>query len=76
MPQTPESQEPTGDESSPVEHDEESRLFYERLEQTGQLIDVEAGADITALPPRVTHVRYPNGAVERIGFSASPYGSW
>jgi hypothetical protein len=41
------------------------------LEQTGQLIDVEADIDVTKLPPHITHVRYPDGTVERIGFSSS-----
>jgi hypothetical protein len=79
---TPESQRP-GDEASHLgrsdelpsaRHDKEARLFHERLEQTGQLVDVDANADVTKLPPHVTHVRYPDGTVERIGFSSSSYG--
>jgi len=50
--------------------DPEARAFYEHLEQTGQLADVIDGTDISALPPRVTHVRRPDGGIERIGFSA------
>jgi hypothetical protein len=57
-------------------HSEDARLFYERLEQTGQLVDVDVDTDVTALPPRVTHVRYPDGTVERIGFATSSYGAW
>jgi hypothetical protein len=53
--------------------DEEAKRFYERLEQTGQLMDVDANTDLAALPPRVTHIRRPDGSIERIGFSASPY---
>ncbi|AMV24431.1 hypothetical protein VT84_08540 [Gemmata sp. SH-PL17] len=49
--------------------DEEARLFYERLEQTGQLADVKEGEDTSALPARVTHVRYPDGTVKRIRFT-------
>ncbi len=55
------------------EPDEEARRFYERLEQTGQLIDVNEQTDLSALPPGVTHVRRADGTVQRIGFSASPY---
>jgi hypothetical protein len=56
-----------------AEQAEEARRFYERLEQAGQLVDVEANADTSALPPHVTHVRYPDGTVKRIRFTASPY---
>jgi hypothetical protein len=52
---------------------EEARLFYKRLEQAGQLVDVEAGANTSALPPHVTHVRYPDGTVKRIRFASSLY---
>jgi hypothetical protein len=64
---------PPGDEPPVREDDKDAQLFYERLEQTGQLVDVDANADVTTLPPRVTHVRYPDGTIERIGFSTSPY---
>ena len=53
--------------------DEEARRFYERLEQTGQLVDVDDQTDLSALPPHITHIRRPDGSIERIGFSASPY---
>ena len=52
---------------------EEARLFYKRLEQAGQLVDVEADANVLALPPHVTHVRYPDGTVKRIRFTSSLY---
>ena len=79
MSPTPESQRPGDETSRPgrsdevpsARHDNEAQLFRERLEQTGQLVDVEADTDVTKLPPHVTHVRYPDGTVERIGFSAS-----
>jgi hypothetical protein len=82
-PPSPESQPPTDGtrQQGPSEGaqldklDEGARLFYESLEQSGQLVDVETGDDLIALPPSVTHVRYPDGTVERVGFSASPYGS-
>jgi hypothetical protein len=66
------------DESSPQrsseasrapESDSAARAFYERLEQLGQLVDVDANTDLATLPPHVTHVRYPNGVVERVGFA-------
>jgi hypothetical protein len=53
--------------------DEEAKSFYERLEQTGQLADVDEKTDLSALPPRVTHIRRSDGSIERLGFSASPY---
>jgi hypothetical protein len=80
--QPPESQRPgdetshlgRSDEAPSARHNKEARLFYERLEQTGQLVDVDTDTDVTKLAPHVTHVRYPGGTVERIGFSASSYG--
>lgn len=75
-PPTPESQRSTNgeDEATLAEQEEEAQLFYERLEQTGQLVDSDYDADLSALPPYVTHVRYTDGTIQRIGFSASPYG--
>lgn len=52
---------------------EEASRFYERLEQTGQLVDANDTTDLSALPPQVTHIRRPDGTIERIGFSTSPY---
>jgi hypothetical protein len=60
------------EEPAAAEQAEEARRFYERLEQAGQLVDVDADADLRALPPHVTHVRYPDGTVKRIRFTASP----
>jgi hypothetical protein len=79
----PEPRRPTG-ETRPSASDDGMQhpkqgdygsLFYERLEQAGQLVDVDPSTDIAALPPYVTHIRYPDGTVERIGFSAAPYGA-
>ena len=61
------------DEPTAAEQAEEARRFYEDLEQAGELVDVDANTDLSALPPRVTHVRYPDGTVKRIRFSGSPY---
>jgi len=30
--------------------------------------------DLSTLPPHITHIRHPDGTIERIGFSSSPYG--
>jgi hypothetical protein len=51
------------------EKNEEAKRFYERLEQTGQLADVDDKTDLSALPPHITHIRRPDGSIERIGFS-------
>ena len=62
-------------EHPPSKQDDAAHLFYKRLEQTGQLMDVDSTTDLASLPPSVTHVRYPDGRIERIGFSSSPYGA-
>ena len=53
--------------------DQEAKLFYERLEQVGQLVDVGEHEDTSKLPAKVTHVRYPDGTVKRIRFTGSGY---
>jgi hypothetical protein len=53
---------------------DEARLFYEQLEQAGQLVNVDANTDPSALPAHVTHIRYPDGSVKRIRFTTSLYG--
>jgi hypothetical protein len=52
--------------------DAEAQRFYERLQQTGQLVDVDDKTDLSRLPPHVTHIRHPDGRIERIGFSSAP----
>ena len=47
--------------------------FYKQLEENGQLVDVDNNTDVSALPAKVTHVRYPDGTVKRIRFTASLY---
>jgi hypothetical protein len=49
--------------------DEEQRLFHERMRQSGALVDVGFDVDLSTLPPHVTHVRRPDGRIERVGFS-------
>jgi hypothetical protein len=51
--------------------DEEARLFYERLAQTGQLVDVKESDDTSKLPAGITHVRYPDGKVKRIRYTGT-----
>lgn len=48
---------------------EQERIFLESLEQSGQLADVVSVDEIPKLPPTITHVRFPDGSVERVGFS-------
>jgi hypothetical protein len=57
------------DNSQLDRYQEDAKLFYERKEQTGELIDVEFGTDLASLPPKVTHVRYPDGTIEHLGYS-------
>lgn len=64
----------SGDDPDPAgahgeAEDESARIYYERLLQTGQLAEVDFGTDLAALSPRITHVRYPDGRIERVGFS-------
>jgi len=60
-------------DKSSSEAQDEAHLFYERLEQVGQLVNVNESADLSSLPAHVTHVRYPDGTVKRIRFATSPY---
>src|SRR5437764_1216556 len=59
---------PAKSDSSP---DEKTRRYYERLEQTGQLMDVSETTDLTTLPPNITHVRLPDGTIRRVGYSSA-----
>jgi hypothetical protein len=60
------------DETTSAEQAEAAQ-FYKQLEENGQLVDVEGNTDVSALPAKVTHVRYPDGTVKRIRFTASLY---
>jgi hypothetical protein len=46
-----------------------AQRFYEQLEQAGQIVDVDENTDLASLPPRITHIRHPDGSIERLGFS-------
>lgn len=79
MPQSIYDPQEPADETSPTDsntvnsstesEEEEAKLFYKRLEQTGRLLDVDETTDLAALPPQVTHIRRPDGTIERIGYS-------
>ena len=43
--------------------------YYRRLEERGVLKDVDDDTDLASLPSTVTHVRHPDGRVERLGYS-------
>jgi hypothetical protein len=68
-PPTPQSPR---DETTSAEQAEAAQ-FYKQLEENGQLVDVDGNTDVSALPAKVTHVRYPDGTVKRIRFTASLY---
>lgn len=61
--------QPSGESAPTAEEENEARMFYERLEQTGRLVDVSNNTDLEKLDPRVTHIRRPDGSIERIGFA-------
>ncbi len=60
---------PSPGQSSDDKSDDEKRRFIATLEQTGQLADVAEGQDTSKLPAVVTHVRYPDGRIQRIRFT-------
>lgn len=49
--------------------DAEREQYYRHLEERGALEDVDDDTDLAALPSSVTHVRHPDGRVERLGYS-------
>jgi hypothetical protein len=49
--------------------EDERELYYHHLEKRGALVDVDEEVDLASLPPTVTHVRYPDGRVQRIGYT-------
>ena len=51
------------------ELDPEQELYHQHLRARGALADVTEDADLASLPPSVTHVRYPDGRVRRVGYS-------
>jgi hypothetical protein len=53
-------------------HDKE---FIEVLEQNGQIADVNGMTDLSKLSPSITHIRFPDGHIERLQFNSGPYVS-
>ena len=49
--------------------DAEREQYYRHLEERGALKDVDDDTDLSSLPSTVTHVRHPDGRVERLGYS-------
>lgn len=57
-------------EASPMSVDDsEEQIYYQRLEQTGKLAEINSEAEIRSLSPRITHVRLPDGSIRRVGYS-------
>ncbi len=54
---------------SPAADDEQAQRYYRDKEHRGEIADVDDTTDVASLPPEVTHVRYPDGRVRRLGFS-------
>lgn len=49
--------------------DDEREQYYRHLEERGALTNVDERTDLSSLPPTVTHVRYPDGRVVRLGYN-------
>jgi hypothetical protein len=49
--------------------EDERAVYYRHLEERGALQDVDEETDLESLPSAVTHVRYPDGRVERVGYN-------
>jgi hypothetical protein len=52
--------------------DADTQFYYDQLEQSGRLQDVKDEKDLAHLDPRITHVRWPDGTIERLGFAGGP----
>lgn len=48
---------------------EERKAYLRSLQRRGALVDADRDVDLASLPPTVTHVRFPDGRVQRIGYS-------
>lgn len=59
----------TSREAAASPPDPEAQAFYEDLERSGHLMDVTEATDLSNLPPRTTHIRWPDGRIERVGFA-------
>ena len=61
------SEAPLPADGGPAE--DERAVYYRHLEERGALQDVHEETDLESLPSEVTHVRYPDGRVERVGYN-------
>lgn len=48
--------------------------FFKVLEQNGQIADVNGMTDLSKLSSRITHIRFPDGHIERLQYSGSYVG--
>jgi hypothetical protein len=48
--------------------------FFKVLEQNGQIADVNGMTDLSKLSSRITHIRFPDGHIERLQFSGPYFG--
>jgi hypothetical protein len=49
--------------------EDERAVYYRHLEERGELQDIDEETDLESLPSKVTHVRYPDGRVERVAYN-------
>jgi hypothetical protein len=54
---------------APDPEKEEREAYVRSLQQRGAVVDADDDVDLASLPPTVTHVRFPDGRVQRIGFN-------
>ena len=67
MPQEPSEETLREDDSAAAEREQ----YYRHLEERGVLAEVDEDTDLSSLPSTVTHVRHPDGRVERLGYSST-----
>lgn len=65
----------SGSSIRPDQASDKDGSLFARQEQIGNLVDVDASTDLSKLPPHITHIRHPDGSIERIGFDSSLYGA-
>jgi hypothetical protein len=65
-----EKQDPANQRSPKTEADldDKTKRYHETLRQTGKLVDVDESTDLSRLPSHVTHIRWPDGRIERLQF--------
>jgi hypothetical protein len=55
--------------SPPGREQDDRKAYYRSLQRRGVLVDVDEDVDLASLPPSVTHVRFADGRVQRVGYS-------